>query len=94
MTQSLVLHDRVAMVARFQSSPRFPDAIRLQARAYRAMAGGSTCGMSRLGLRDYQGSQPKGAGVAKLVNAETPQISGRKPLRVRIPPPAPPLAGC
>ena len=31
----------------------------------------------------------KGAGVAKLVNAGTSHVPGRKPLWVRIPPPAP-----
>ncbi len=35
---------------------------------------------------------PRGAGVAKPVNAEISHISGRKPLRVRVPSPAPRLA--
>ena len=47
-------------------------------------------GVSAFGLTTVRSQ--RGAGVAKLVNAETSHVSGRKPLRVRVPPPAPPLA--
>src|SRR5216110_2308183 len=41
----------------------------------------------------WHGPQPFGAGVAELADAEVSQASGRKPVRVQIPPPARPRSG-
>lgn len=53
---------------------------------------GSTCVARVPALLPCHGLQPRGAGVAEMADADVSQASGRKPVRVRIPPPARPLS--
>src|SRR5438552_19179220 len=55
---------------------------------------GSTCVARVPAFLPCHGLQPLGAGVAEMADAGASQASGRKPVRVRIPPPARPYLAC